>query len=521
MTERSAVSARKTDPRMWIAMLAAVGAGLLAHGMALFNTYAFHDDIFFLFQTGTHAALGRWMLAVWGELEILFFGDGHYALPLVNGLFSLVCIGGMACLLVKLLEIRSSVFCGLLGAVMAAFPVVTAMFAFMYCAPYYSLAMWMTLVAAFLMCRRKSWVSRLLAAVLAGCAVGTYQACIPLLLTAVLLYDLRDLAEGSVELKAFFRNIGIQVVCIAGCMILYFAMSKVFLYLYHTEMEDYMGLNEMGSQEVALYLARVARAYREFFRPTRFVLYDMYPMHLYFLYYGMLIGNGILALRLVITIWSRDRVRAVLLVMLLALVPLGCNFVFVMSDDVHGMMVYSQVFQVALFFWLLDRLSVKWAKIRVWLPRIAAIGMVLGCVMYIRYANQCYLKTEFQQQEALSWYTSLIGRIQSSVGYRSELPVLFVNEKEIRDPTLTRMEELDFISLNTYDSTLQEYLNDHAWLYFLRRWCGYDPVLYGAGSENVEKTREVFLKRPEIQAMPHYPDDGSICVMDGVVVVNF
>ena len=513
MTERRAWTAGLRDPRIPVAMLAAVGAGLLAHGMALFNTYAFHDGILFLFQTGTHAALGRWMLAVWGELEILLFGDGHYALPLVNGLFSLICIGGMACLLIELLDVRSRVFCGLLGALMAVFPVVTAMFAFMYCAPYYFLAMWMTLAAAFLLCRGKHWGSRVLAAVLAGCAVGTYQACIPLLLTAVLLYDLRFAAEEGGDLKIFFRKIGIQAACIAGCMFFYFVMSKVFLVLYHTEMEDYMGMNEMGVQGLAMYPGRVLRAYSEFFLPTRFVLYDMYPMHLYYLYFAMLTGNGILALRLVTAAWRRNRVRAVLLIILLALVPLGINFIFVMSDDVHGMMVYSQVFQAAMFFWLLDRLEVKQAQIRAWLPRIAAAGMVLGCVMYVRYANQCYLKTEFQQQEAISWYTSLIGRIQSAEGYRADLPVLFVNEQEIRDPTLTEMEELDFISLNTYDTTLQGYLNDHAWRYFIRRWCGYDPVLYD-GEEDL-------AGRADVRTMPHYPDEGSIRVTDDVVVVNF
>ena len=513
MTERKVFRAWGKDQRILITMLAAIGTGLLAHGMALLNTYAFHDDIYFLFQTGTHAALGRWMLAVWGELEILLFGDGHYALPLVNGLFSLVCIGGMAGLLVKLLDIRSRAFCGLLGAVMAAYPVVTAMFAFMYCAPYYFLAMWMTLAAALLMCRGKGWGSRILAAVLAGCAVGTYQACIPLLLTAVLLYDIRELAESEKTLKEIFRLIGIQAACIAGCMILYFLMSKLFLILYHTEMEDYMGLNEMDSQGLALYLGRAGRAYREFFRPTRFVLYDMYPMRLYYLHYALLTANGVLALGRVAAAWRRNRMRAVVLGGLLALIPLGVNFVFVMSAEVHGMMVYSQVFQAALLFWLLERTEGKRARLRAWLPRIAAAGMALGCVMLIRYANQCYLKTEFQQQEALSWYTSLVGRIQAAEGYRADLPVLFLHAQEIRDPTLTEMEELDFISLNTYDATLREYVNDHAWLHFLRRWCGYDPVLYDG--------KEDLAGRPDIAGMPHYPDDGSIRVTDGVVVVNF
>ena len=111
--------------------------------------------------------------------------------------------------------------------------------------------------------------------------------------------------------------------CIAGCMILYFLMSKLFLILYHTEMEDYMGLNEMDSQGLALYLGRVVRAYRELFRPTRFVLYDMYPMRLYYLHYALLTANGALALGRVAAAWRRNRMRAVVLGGLLALIPLA------------------------------------------------------------------------------------------------------------------------------------------------------------------------------------------------------
>ena len=46
------------------------------------------------------------MLHVLGWLETLVFGDGHFSLPAVNGLFSIACIGAAAGLLVHLLEIR-------------------------------------------------------------------------------------------------------------------------------------------------------------------------------------------------------------------------------------------------------------------------------------------------------------------------------------------------------------------------------------------------------------------------------
>jgi len=97
--------------------------GLVSQGMGMLNKYSWHDDIFSLFRVGDTVSSGRWMLYVLAKLEILIFGDGHFSLPLMNGFFSLLCIGASAALTVRLLKIQNLVFCALLGAVMAAFPV--------------------------------------------------------------------------------------------------------------------------------------------------------------------------------------------------------------------------------------------------------------------------------------------------------------------------------------------------------------------------------------------------------------
>jgi len=138
--------------------------------------------------------------------------------------------------------------------------------------------------------------------------------------------------------------------------------------------------------------------------------------------------------------------------------------------------------------------------------------MALSCVMYIRYDNKCYLKSEFQQQEAISWYTTLVTRVKSAEGYRDELPVAWVGRMEMEDKTLYSIEELNQIYLASYELDEQQYINNWAWEAYLARWCGFRP-------ETVEP--ETVEQLPEVQAMPHYPDDGSIQVIQDVVVVRF
>jgi hypothetical protein len=122
------------------------------------------------------------------------------------------------------------------------------------------------------------------------------------------------------------------------------------------------------------------------------------------------------------------------------------------------------------------------------------------------------MKTSFQQQEAISWNTTLVTRIESAEGFRDELPVAFVHREKMEDRNLYILEELEFLKLAPYDADLQAYLNDWAWEAFLARWCGFSPKT--VKPETVEDW-------PEVQAMPRYPDDGSVRVIRDVVVVNF
>ena len=146
------------------------------------------------------------------------------------------------------------------------------------------------------------------------------------------------------------------------------------------------------------------------------------------------------------------------------------------------------------------------------LPLGTALVLGLTGVMYIRYDNQCYLKTALQQQEAISWNTTLVTRIESAEGFRDELPVVFLNRKNMSDRNLYNLDELDFLTLGTYDETIQEYLNDWAWAQFLARWCGFEP-------QTVDPA--LVENWPEVTAMPSYPDDGSIQVVRDVIVVKF
>jgi len=485
--------------------------GILAQGMGLFNKYSWHDDIFSLFGTGATITSGRWMLFVVSELEILIFGNGHFSTPLVNGLFSLLCIGLSAGLTVRLVRIRSRMLCFLLGGFLAVFPVITALFGFMFALPYYMLALLMMTAGGTLICEKGSWWKKLSGVLLSGCSIGIYQAFLPMLPALILLYDLEQLA-GSEEKDCFLRHAAVQMLCVLGAAGVYFAGNRVFLALYDFQMDSYMSLDQAGTVSLSEYAGRMGRAYGEFLNPGRNVLSDMYPQHLHDVYLAMLALTGLLAVIHLWNLFGKKPKKAGWSCVLLLLFPVACNFIFVMSSEVHSLMVYGQVMEAVLLAWLANRMGSPSSRGRRLAVRMTALGLALSCAMYIRYDNQCYLKTAFQQQEAISWNTALVTRIKSVKGYRDELPVAWVNRVRSEDRTLYRMEELEGITLASYEQDLQGYLNNWAWEEFLARWCGFKPETVNPA--NVQEW-------PEVREMPPYPEEGSIQIVNDIVIVRF
>ena len=492
------------------AFLGAIIWGLIAQGMGLFNKYSSNDDIFQLFHIGSTITSGRWMLFLLEQAENLLFG-GHCSLPLLNGSFAIFCIGVSAGLLTCMLRIQKPLLSALLGAFMASYPTMTALFGFMFTVHAYMLAMLMMTASACLICR-PLWRAKGVGILLGTCAVGIYQAFLPILLSVILLYDILDLTDNKKNLSSILRSLLAQGICIFAVMILYTALSRFFLWKYALSLDSYMGISQAASTSPLIYLKRVSRAYQEFFLPSRQVSWDMYPQRAHHFYLLMLCAEGLMSVQLIRHTWQGSHGHGVLLALLLLLFPLGCNFIFVMSEQVHSLMVYGQVIHVVLFVCLFDRIECSISLARKAFSLCLILLLSGMCVIYARFDNQCYLKADFQQQEAISWYTELIARVKSAKGYRDDLPVAWVNRYNLKDRTMYNMEELNFLRLATYDYDMSEYINNYAWERFLAVWCGFRPDTADP---------EIVSPWPEVQFMPSYPADGSIQVINDVVIVKF
>ena len=105
----------------------------------------------------------------------------------------------------------------------------------------------------------------------------------------------------------------------------------------------------------------------------------------------------------------------------------------------------------------------------------------------IRYSNILYLKADVMQTQMISYYTTLITRIESIEGYTEDAQVVYIGEYDKHDKNLVGISEyFDDLDLATYKG---------------------EPIFNDGNAE--------------VASMPCYPDQGSIRCINGKIVVKF
>lgn len=507
---------KKIKVQYKITFLSTIVFGVLSQGMGFFNKFSFHDDIGGGFSTlGATITPGRWMLEILSKLELLVFGDGHFSLPLFNGIISIIYIGIVACLFVSLFEINNKVLCLSVGGILVVFPTITGMFAFMFTVPSYMFSLLIGVYGAYLICKNNNWLKIIIGIILMSCSIGIYQAFIPVLLCTFVIYLIKYCSEHCDDTKEILKKALIILISFIGSMVLYFVINKIALSIIDAQLTTYQGINNMGQDSILDYLYRILYAYGRFFILSDESKYNVYYSNTRYVYYLIMIIVVILMLLLFIKILKTNKLSSFILLTLFGLMPLASNFIFVMvaPENVHALMVYGQVMLFILAIMLFDNDLVEKSIIS-YLSIVGITLLLLICVMFTRFDNQCYLKAEFNQEEAISYFTTLITRIKSTENYDDELPIsfIFIDGSHIVDKSLYTLENLDYIKLYPYDAGLYEYVNNYEWKTFMKRWCGYAPeIVDGTDLENNE----------EVLSMSCYPDDGSIKVVNNRVVVRF
>ena len=126
--------------------------------------------------------------------------------------------------------------------------------------------------------------------------------------------------------------------------------------------------------------------------------------------------------------------------------------------------------------------------------------------------NATYEKARLMQERTQQYFTVMVAQIRSTPGYTAATPVAYIGTpSSFGDSTfhqITGYSDLPFAPLR-FDATPVSIGN--TWQEFINLRCGFAPPAADPAS---------FAALPQVQEMPCYPDNGSIRMISGTIVVK-
>lgn len=482
--------------------------GILTHGFAMTNALMYHDGLL-VERVGATYISGRWFLGLLGEKGLIGALFGTYNMPFLQGMILILLLAVANVFLFDVLEIRGNVSCALLSGMLVVFPTIITLFGYVYTMDYYATAVVLSVFAVWIAVRnRRIWLGTMISI---GCIVlslGIYQAYIGIALTLFMLVYMKQVLSAKDD--TFVRQLltGIRYVAILGVSyVIYMVLNKLFLRIMHVQMVDYQNLNSMGHITLDSLKQGIKQAYRDMLHPNA----EIFPEQMRYAFYACILLIGVSFVFAVVKKCKEKRYTDILLIaFVLVLLPLGLNSIYLAGAIwVYDLMMYSMVllFMVPfVFLQHMDSVNVK----RVFVCLSCLLIGYTG-IYYMSYGNRCYMDAALTQQKTISWMNQLIAQIKGTVGYHDDMKIMIFDEP---------VEDISFSADTEYNVAITHYgnfdiRNSYNWTKFMRKWCGFEMQSVTA------EERAVLMQRPEILKMPSYPKDGSIKIVDDIIIIRF
>lgn len=477
--------------------------GMAVHLYIFTNTLVNHDSTLFLIISQDDLNSGRWFS---NEIYSL---SGIFTLPVVIGVLSIILISLSAAFTVHILEVKSRLFCSIIGMAMVSFPVIACSFTYMHIADSFHMALFLSVLSVFF-AKKRGVRSGLLAAVLLMLSTGIYQAYSQFTLTLFVILILLDVMEKENKLFDIFRK-GIRYCIVwAGGVAAYRIVLQMIFFI---NQEDTI----FGSLAITDNFPNRIRTVLSMFRRSMFEFQGIWGYTIVKYLYILSILLSIVFIGFYV--WRRCQkekwLRLIFCGILFCCIPIAQNILLILTNGrVHNLTRYSYILSVMLILKLIDMIEVSARKnLYTWVCLIAS-GIVLWCNFL--YSNECYLNLQLVNMNSYALANRIVDRIETTPGWKEDMPVLFVGnysdvtEKRDTQPILhARMQDATgtmgngIIYYRPY--ILYVYINDYIGKSFVH-----------ATEEDLERIRQ----SGEVENMGNFPQEGSVKIIDGVMVVK-
>lgn len=493
-------------PQMKSAFLACVLLGFLTHLFAFTNIIPNSDGLSRVFDEQQMTISGRWFL----HYASMF--HGFIQAPALIGALSLVFLGTAAALSVDVLALKSRLSSALCGSVMALFPAVAYTYLYMFTASAYALAIALAVLSVWLTQKYPKWF--LAASIPLACSIGTYQAYFSVAAALALSRVILDLLDEEKPLKTTILE-GFRILFMLGfSALVYYLVLQIFLNAKGLTLLTYLGMDEFGSGlTLGGIIAMILDAYKKvlyfFLSPGSFG-YNTTPLILSHL---ALLSAGGFSL---VTVLVRHKAlrapgRIALIVLGCGLMPLACNFTQLLSEPTP-IMRYGLVTVYLLLIAFVDTMNRGDTKAGTLFRRVVCVAMATVLLLFAQISNLAYTASATAHRATETFSANLVGRVEATAGYCADMEVVIIGSFP-DDVYYSDIEAFRLVEHYSCMSSTVMQLNKHVYAY-LNDW------LNIPWQEPSEDTFLSVSASDDFAAMPLYPSDGSVQIINGKVVVK-
>lgn len=500
--------------------------GLLAHLYHFTNKQFNSDEIGFTPSgVGGGTDLGRWGLQFLGDSIDKVFGT--YSIPLFSGLLTLLLITMSACIFVELFEIKDSLLASLIGAIFVTFPVLTSIYYFMFTAPSYALALLLSIWSVYIYSKpRKSFINKIISIAMLTFSIGIYQAYFAVAVCAILmLLIIWCMKDDTLNPIKFFKKCLQDLFYLSISMGFYFIIHKIVLSISGMTMVSHRGLDQMGQQEIGAYLKAVLLCYQDWWLIFCHEFHSINPTPICRLCIILLNIIGFLYIARSIFAKKKSTFQITVIFILLMLMPIAEFLAHVMAypSDIYSLMIYSSIFTI-IFPMLLcgNKVNNDWkgewsTRIETVADWVVPIASGICVLIFIWHANGSYMSLQYTNYQDLSYYQTLVTQIKELDGYNDDLP-LMIKGSSLDDHSITDDSEMQ----QKFNMDGRTPTNIMSWNHerLIKEFIGYQPRLIWDFQISDELTDPSNFET-HVADMPNYPDDGSIQIVEGIIVVKF
>ena len=510
---------KKIPQRTWICFITSVVLGWLTHFYMLSNKLTNWDDVNSLHSHGAGSGIGRWFL------EIVHPLGSRYSTPAIHGVIMIFFLALSACLVLEILQLKSTTAAILIGALMVTFPSVACVMTFMFTAHAYGLAIFMICLAIYLL-RKYKWGMIPCSILLIG-SLGIYQSYISIAIALMLMGMMIDILDGK-DCKRELKT-GIVYACILVVSVVIY-MKICYVFNPNMANETYAGVGNMGQIELTEVPRLIGRCYKRFleyfiWKPFAYMSTLMQVLNIL-----TCVAAVIVAVLLVLKkCLYKKPFELALLGVVSFLMPLAVAFVYFMAPDApfSVLMIYAYVMIYILVIALWEKLMQEWSsqqtagytKYFLQMSTLAIVGVIsLSCYDNYLLTNTAYMRMQISYERVSSYFNRILANVEATPGYQQGDLVSIVGEFHYLD----NPSPVDFASLYPTDSlrelsgvALENGLtNSGVRDNFIRNFLGFQVA-----DLSVEEKNEI-REMEEFKAMPNYPEEGSIAQIDGIWVVK-